>query len=363
MEKMVSCFSGIYSGKKVVVTGHTGFKGSWLCLWLKALGAEPVGIALNPEGINNHWDQLSLDIESHIIDVNNSHDIQRVITNCSPEIVFHLAAQPLVRRSYEDPVLTWKTNVIGTANVLSACIGTPSVKAVVAITTDKVYQNQEWIWGYRELDALGGNDPYSASKAAAELLISSYRKSFLKDDRILLASARAGNVIGGGDWSLDRLIPDLVRAVQKNESLEIRYPTATRPWQHVLDCLSGYLLLGQLLLEQRKVFADAWNFGPDKDGNRSVEDVLSLMKRYWAEVSWYTSAENHPHEAKLLYLDSCKARDSLNWKPVLTFDEAAAWTVEWYQEFVANGGCKSLAQLMTYIELAKDLKLQWASSL
>jgi CDP-glucose 4,6-dehydratase len=361
VENLVRCFSQAYFGKKVLVTGHTGFKGSWLCLWLRSMGAHPIGLSLAPSNNLNHWDQLELPIESHIVDIRDLNAVVNVFRNSEAEIVFHLAAQPLVRRSYVDPPYTWDVNVVGTSNVLSACASVPTIKAIVAITTDKVYENREWVWGYRENDTLGGFDPYSASKAASELVIASYRKSFFSDCRLLLASARAGNVIGGGDWSDDRLIPDLVRAVSDKKSLEIRYPNATRPWQHVLDCLSGYLLLGKALLDRQTMCADAWNFGPDKDGNRAVLDVLSIMKKNWPSVSWHQSPQQHPHEANLLYLDSSKARDLLGWRPVLTFDQAAEWTVDWYRDFVEGKGCRSEIQLDAYFQKALKEKVVWAA--
>lgn len=271
-------FSDIFRNKRVLLTGHTGFKGSWLAIWLTGLGAQVIGVSLSPETEPNHWDLLGLDLDDRRVDIRDADAILNIFTETKPELVFHLAAQPLVRRSYRDPLETWSTNVMGTANVLDACRLTESVRAIVVVTTDKCYENQEWPWGYRENDRLGGHDPYSASKAGAELVAASYRHAFFSnEDGPLLATARAGNVIGGGDWSEDRLIPDLVRATVNNQSLEIRSPNATRPWQHVLESLSGYLLLGQKLLEGQKDFAAPWNFGPEPEGNRSVAEVLEKL--------------------------------------------------------------------------------------
>ena len=278
-------FRGVYKGKKVLVTGHTGFKGSWLSLWLIKLGAKVIGYALEPPTNSNHFELLNLDMVSIIGDIRDRDRLNAIFKKYKPEVVFHLAAQPLVRYSYINPVETFETNVMGTINVFEACRITESVKAIVNITSDKCYENKEWIWGYRESDPLGGYDPYSASKGCAELVTSSYRKSFFnpedysKKHNTLLASARSGNVIGGGDWGKDRLIPDIVRAISKNEKLYIRNPKATRPWQHVLEPLSGYLFLGQMLLEGKTEFADAWNFGPNEGCHTDVETVVKKIKR------------------------------------------------------------------------------------
>jgi len=356
-------FADTYQNRSVLVTGHTGFKGSWLSLWLKELGANVSGIALAPETVPNHWDLLELEMPSHFADVRNTTEVHRLFTDIGPEIVFHLAAQPLVRRSYQDPLETWSTNVMGTANVLEACRQTASVKAVVVITTDKVYENQEWPWGYRENDRIGGHDPYSASKAATELVTDSYRKSFFnRPDSPLLATARAGNVIGGGDWSRDRLIPDIFRAVKTGIPLEIRSPKASRPWQHVLECLSGYLLLGQKLLARQSEYAEAWNFGPEVDSNRTVEEVLTILQQYWTELSWEITAQPQPHETTLLYLDSAKAKARLGWEPVWTLQEALAATADWYQEFNSNSKTISREQLTAFIASANSKNATWITS-
>jgi CDP-glucose 4,6-dehydratase len=356
----MNLFGSCYRGLRVLVTGHTGFKGSWLSLWLQELGAEVAGVALAPDTEPNHWRLLGLDIPDHRLDIRDAEGLTRIVAEFRPEVIFHLAAQPLVRRSYRDPLETWSTNVMGTVNLLDAARRAGGVKAIIAITTDKCYENREWPWGYRENDALGGHDPYSASKAAAEIAAASYRKAFFHGDGApLLATARAGNVIGGGDWSEDRLIPDLVRAVAANCSLEIRSPQATRPWQHVLESLSGYLLLGQNLLEGRKEFGAAWNFGPEPDGNRSVAEVLSRMGAHWPELAWHTTALPQPHEANLLYLDSAKARSRLGWQPIWPLPEALAATAAWYRRYLVEGRVSSHEQLSAYVAAAAAAGVRW----
>ncbi len=356
-------FGGAYAGRRVLVTGHTGFKGSWLALWLHELGAELAGIALDPETKPNHWDLLELPVQDIRLDIRDAEGLAAAVAEARPEVVFHLAAQPLVRRSYRAPLDTWSTNVVGTANLLDACRKTTDVKAIVVVTTDKVYQNHEWPWGYRENDALGGHDPYSASKAAAELVVASYRKSFFSaEDAALIATARAGNVIGGGDWSDDRLIPDIVRATARGESAEIRSPNATRPWQHVLECLAGYLMLGQRLLARDAACAEAWNFGPDAAGNRSVQEVLHAIRAHWPQFSWHLSTGAHPHEAGLLQLDTAKARSRLNWCPVWSLEEALEKTATWYQAQLSGDNLPSREQLLAYVAAARERKVQWATA-
>lgn len=359
----VKDFSGAYRGRRVLVTGHTGFKGSWLALWLTELGATVAGLSLPPEPGPNHWDLLALDIADNRYDVRDFPAVLRCMQDFQPEIVFHLAAQPLVRRSYRDPLETWSSNVMGTANLLEACRKTDSIQAVVVITTDKVYRNNEWPWGYREEDRLGGHDPYAASKAAAEIVVDSYRKAFFAERAapILLASARAGNVIAGGDWSEDRLIPDLVRALHAAQPLEIRSPASTRPWQHVLDCLSGYLQLGQRLLQGEECFAEAWNFGPAESDNRSVADILSLMQKSWPELVWRHGTSAAVHEARLLYLDSAKARSALAWHPVWPLETALHHTADWYRTHGRDGSVISRQQLAAYIVDAKAAAVSWVN--
>lgn len=349
-------FSDIYKGRNVFVTGHNGFKGSWLCLWLQEMGAQVTGLSLPPVTTPNHWDLLGNKIDKEILaDIRDFQNLKQELETAQPEIVFHLAAQPLVRASYNDPLETWSTNVMGTANLLEACRSIPSIKAIVIVTTDKCYENRETDTRYTEDDKLGGYDPYSASKAGAELVTASYRQSFFsKDAAALVASARAGNVIGGGDWSADRLIPDLARAMTKNETLEIRSPQATRPWQHVLDALYGYLLLGQKLLEGKREFADAWNFGPDESGNRTVHDVLEILKKDWPQAAWTETKAAQPHEATLLQLNSDKARTKLTWQPVWNLDSALAETAKWYRAFIEDRKVISRAQLQEYMQGVKS---------
>jgi CDP-glucose 4,6-dehydratase len=309
-------FGGAYRQRKVLVTGHTGFKGSWLALWLTQLGADVIGCALPPATSPNHWELLGLDMVSELSDIRAVGPLAALLQKESPEVVFHLAAQPLVRRSYLDPIETFSTNVMGLVNLLEACRQTPSVRAVVVVTSDKCYENREHNLGYVEDNALGGHDPYSASKGCAEIVTSSYRRSFFNKGHdtpaALVASARAGNAIGGGDWSEDRLIPDAVRAVVVGKPIVLRYPKATRPWQHVLESLSGYLMLGQKLLEGREEFAEAWNFGPGKESSRGVEEVIRMLRKSWEEVRCESSEAGELHEANLLQLDCTKARKKLH---------------------------------------------------
>jgi CDP-glucose 4,6-dehydratase len=355
-------FNNVYAGRRVLVTGHTGFKGSWLTLWLQMMGAEVVGLSLPAETLPNHWSLLNLGIEDHAVDIRDANGVRRAVIDARPEFVFHMAAQALVRRSYHEPLETWSTNVQGTANVLDACRHVTGLRAIVCVTTDKCYQNNEWEWGYRESDPLGGHDPYSASKAGSELVAASYRQSFFSDThKPKLATARAGNVIGGGDWSQDRLVSDLVRAVETQTSLEIRSPYATRPWQHVLECLSGYLALGQSLFDGQNWAAEAWNFGPDLQGNRRVEDVLLAMRIRWPEVQWHATETLQPHEAQLLQLDNSKARTKLKWRPVWTFEEGVNATVDWYRSWLDHREVQSRAQIEQYRSTAKARGLGWAN--
>lgn len=358
----MTAFGDCYRGCRVLLTGHTGFKGSWLALWLTGMGAEVVGVALAPETSPNHWDLLKLDMAEHRVDIRDSASLADIVAAARPDIVFHLAAQALVRRSYRDPMETWSTNVIGAVSLLEACRATKNVRAIVVVTSDKCYENREWEWGYRETDALGGHDPYSASKAATELVVGTYRRAFFNTpDSPLLATARAGNVIGGGDWSEDRLIPDLVRAAATGTTLEIRSPDATRPWQHVLESLSGYLLLGQRLLQGQHETAGSWNFGPETDGNRSVAEVLSILRDRWPDLEWQLTDKPQPHEANLLYLDSAKARARLGWRPVWALDDALAATADWYRAYLTTGQLDSRSQLNAFVASARSAGLDWAA--
>ena len=357
----MTAFDGVFAGKKVLLTGHTGFKGSWLALWLQQLGAEVAGLSLAPSTEPSHWQLLDLNMQEYVQDIRAHAAVQKIVNDVQPHIVFHLAAQPLVRRSYADPLTTWATNVQGTAHVLEACRHAASVQAIVAVTTDKCYENQEWLWGYRENDRLGGHDPYSASKAGAELVAASYRQSyFSKEGSPLLATARAGNVIGGGDWSEDRLIPDMVRASASGQSVEIRSPNATRPWQHVLESLSGYLLLGQRLLQRQPGFAEAWNFGPDESGNQTVSTVLSKLNQNWSGLRWHVTGTPQPHEAGLLQLDSTKARSLLEWLPVWGLDEGLKRTADWYRLYLEKGEISTRQQLADYVDAAQVKRIGWA---
>lgn len=356
-------FSDIYRGKRVLLTGHTGFKGSWLSLWLNELGAKVTGVALTHNAQPNHWDSLNLSHNDYRIDIRDSIALRQIFNDTQPEIVFHLAAQALVRQSYVDPIETWSTNVLGTASILEACRQQETVRAVVVITTDKCYENREWTWGYRENDRLGGHDPYSASKAGTELVAASYRSSFFNTDNSpLLATARAGNVIGGGDWSQDRLIPDLIRSLEKNQPLEIRSPFATRPWQHVLESLSGYLLLGQKLLEGKSAIADAWNFGPMPESNCSVVEVLDKLQKVWPQLRWQVTGNLHPHESTLLYLDSSKAHRLLGWESVWDIDTTLVKTADWYRAWLENKDVISNVQLEDYINHAVQANIEWTKS-
>lgn len=356
-------FGDAYRGKRVLLTGHTGFKGSWLALWLQRLGAHVTGIGLAPDTSPSHWALLRLKgVDDRCVDVRDAAGVAAVFAAARPDVVFHLAAQSLVRRSYRNPLETWSTNVMGTASVLDACRGQPSVRAIVVVTTDKCYENLEWDWSYREVDRLGGHDPYSASKAATELVASSYRDAFFHQDGApLLASARAGNVIGGGDWSEDRLIPDIVRAVAAKSVAQIRSPQSTRPWQHVLEPLSGYLLVGQKLLEGHREFGEPWNFGPADEGNRTVGEVLTRLQANWPAMQWRAGENPQLHEAKLLHLDSSKARRRLQWKPAWGLEQCLAATSAWYRVQLESGAPISARQLDEYIDAARGAGVAWAS--
>ena len=337
---MNNLFKNIYKNKKVLITGHTGFKGSWLALWLNELGADVVGYALDPKTDKDNFvvtglaNKIKKDIRA---DIRDKEKLFKVFKEEKPEIVFHLAAQPLVMESYEHPLETFDTNIMGTVNVLDAIRKTNSVLTGIMITSDKCYENREMIWGYRENDPMGGHDPYSASKGAAELVINSYRKSFLKKDEKSIASARAGNVIGGGDWSDYRLIPDFIRAIEAEQPIEIRNPQATRPWQHVLEPLSGYLLLGAKMMGKPDIYDEAWNFGPYSNEIYPVKDVVEKMIRKLGKGTWKdVSKSNKHHEANLLTLDITKALTQLGWKQVLNFDENIDMTIDWYKNYSTN---------------------------
>jgi len=365
---MKSLFGGIYQGKTVLVTGHTGFKGSWLAYWLQTMGAEVIGYSLQAPTQPNHFNLLNLDIISVIGDIRNQETLDTTFDKYRPDIVFHLAAQALVRLSYKEPVETYETNVMGTLKVLEACRKCTSVKAVVNITSDKAYENKEWIWGYRENDSMGGYDPYSSSKGCAELLISSYRDSYfnLKDygtkHNTLIASCRAGNVIGGGDWAEDRLITDIMVAVSNGEKVKIRNPYATRPWQHVLEPLSGYLYVGQKLLEGKKEFAEGWNFGPSDEGSISVEEVVKHIQQHWDKIDYELNFNgDNPHEANLLKLDCSKAYVKLKWKDVWDSQKTFGLMASWYRSYYEDNIVLTQDNLLEYINDAKAKGVEWAS--
>ena len=360
-------FNGVYNGKRVLVTGHTGFKGSWLVHWLCQMGATVCGYSTEAPSEPAHIDLLKLKCESHIGDIRDISKLQSVVNNFKPEIVFHLAAQALVRLSYAEPIETFDTNIIGSLQVYEACRKSQTVKSIVTITTDKVYQNNEWTWGYREIDRLGGKDPYSASKAAMEIVTQSYihsyfnKNDFGKSHDMLVATARAGNVIGGGDWALDRLIPDIIKASNDNRSVEIRSPHSTRPWQHVLEPLSGYLLLGQKLLERNSESASEFNFGPNITEDLSVKEVVEFLKTKWSKITYVIKEPKIKlHEARLLKLDCTKAFTELNWTPVLTAKDALTLTIDWYKAYYSETSINTKSDLETYIKKAKELGLVWA---
>lgn len=320
-----------WRGRRVLVTGHTGFKGSWLSTWLVQLGSEVTGLALEPYTDPSMFDLLELGkhMDSRIGDIRDASVVDKAVQDCQPDIIIHMAAQALVRDSYADPVETFMTNVMGTTHVLEAARGADNLGAVVVVTSDKCYDNREWVWGYRESDAMGGHDPYSASKGCAELVTASYRKSF--GDDIAVASARAGNVIGGGDWSRDRLIPDIVRAIAAGETVQIRNPGAIRPWQHVLEPLAGYMMLAERLYSEGAAFASAWNFGPAIGDTQPVSALVERLSRNFDALRWQVDEGEHPHEAHFLKLDISKAVSELGYQPRVSLDTALDWTARWYQ--------------------------------
>jgi len=334
-----------WRGRRVLLTGHTGFKGSWLSLWLQAMGATVRGVALTPptEPALFEVARVAEGMEHRVADVRDLAAVRAQMDEFQPEVVLHMAAQPLVRLSYQQPVETYATNVMGTVHVLEAARLAHSVKAVVNVTTDKCYDNREWIWGYREDEPMGGHDPYSNSKGCAELVSAAYRKSFLQAGGIGLATARAGNVIGGGDWALDRLIPDILRALQGNEAVLIRNPHAIRPWQHVLEPLSGYLLLAERLVTHGQADAEGWNFGPRDEDARPVQWIVERLCEDWGRgARWTLQPGDHPHEASFLKLDISKARQRLHWAPRWSLQTALDRIVAWHQAWLAGEDMRAL---------------------
>lgn len=326
-----------WQGKRVLLTGHTGFKGSWLSLWLHSMSAVIRGVALEPPTEPSLFNvaRVAEVLDHKIADIRDYSALRTLVTDFRPEIIFHMAAQPLVRLSYQQPIQTYATNVMGTVHLLEAARHAGSVRAIVNITTDKCYENREWVWGYREDEPMGGHDPYSSSKGCAELISSAYRRSFLQNAGIAMATARAGNVIGGGDWALDRLVPDTLRALEKREPVLIRNPSAIRPWQHVLEPLSGYLQLAESLCMHGQLDAEGWNFGPrDKDA-RPVQWIVEQLCKHWGSgASWASQAGEHPHEASFLKLDISKARQRLHWSPRWSLEVALKHITEWHQAWL-----------------------------
>jgi CDP-glucose 4,6-dehydratase len=349
---MTNLFNNIYPGKKVFITGHTGFKGSWLCLLLNQLGSEVYGYALKPPTCPALFEEAGIGdlVHSHIGDIRDPEHLEQVMQQVQPEIVIHMAAQPLVRESYRIPVETYQTNVMGTVHLLEACRYTNSVKAIVNVTTDKCYENREWHWGYRENEPMGGYDPYSNSKGCSELVTSAYRNSFFNPARyaehgVALASARAGNVIGGGDWAGDRLIPDFIRAISKGEKIKIRSPHAIRPWQHVLEPLTGYLTLAAKLYTEGPQYAQAWNFGPDDNDAKNVEWITGTICRLWGENAAYeTDSHPQPHEANYLKLDCSMAKAELGWHPRWDIQTALQSIVEWHKAWLKGENMREITE-------------------
>jgi len=358
MEEMVMSNTGLidekfWKNRRVLLTGHTGFKGSWLSIWLQNMGAEVRGIALTSPTVPSLFEvaRVSDGMEHRIIDIRNFADVMQQMNEFNPEIVIHMAAQPLVRLSYAEPIETYSTNVMGTVHILEAARRSGAVKAIVNVTTDKCYENKEWIWGYREHEPMGGYDPYSSSKGCSELVSSAYRTSYLKDEKISMATARAGNVIGGGDWSVGRLVPDIMRSLEHKEPVEIRNPKSTRPWQHVLEPLSGYLLLAENLHKYGEEFAEAWNFGPEDDDVQPVQWIVKELCGNWGgNATWCSQSGNHPHEASLLKLDISKAKQRLNWRPRWRLDKTLKNITDWHQAWLSGNDMKKkcLDQIRIY---------------
>ena len=349
-----------WRGKKVFLTGHTGFKGSWLSLWLQQLGAEVTGYALQPPTNPSLFEVANVvqGMKSIIGDIRDGAALAKAMCEAAPDIVIHMAAQPLVRRSYLDPVETYSTNVMGTVHLLEAVRQTQSVRAVVNVTSDKCYENKEWDWGYRENEAMGGFDPYSNSKGCAELVTAAYRSSFFNpakyaEHEIALASGRAGNVIGGGDWAADRLVPDILRAISENRPVVIRNPQAIRPWQHVLEPLSGYLQLAQKLYEEGAAYAEGWNFGPNEEDAKPVRWIVERLTRQWGDgANWKLDQAEHPHEAHYLKLDCSKAKMRLDWHPRWSLSKALEYIIVWHKALQQNQDMRefSLRQIAAFEE-------------
>lgn len=363
-------FNNIYKNKKILITGHTGFKGSWLVAWFKKLKTKKIiGISLNPHTVPNHFiaSNIYKNIIDHRLDLKNLKKVSIILKKEQPDFIFHLAARPLVKESYVDPIKTWETNLIGTINILEALKNIKKKCSVVMITSDKSYQNNEWIWGYRENDRLGGNDPYSASKSASELAINSYVKSFYssKKNKINISIARAGNVIGGGDWSDDRIVPDCIRAWSKRSTAKIRNPNSTRPWQHVIEPIAGYLILAKELYHNKKLHGEAFNFGPKINEDRTVNELVKEASINWNAAKWkFERNKKGPHEAKLLKLNCDKAHQILGWKSILDFEKTIKLTIQWYKHFYNKNKKTNMqnltnSQIEDYCRIAKVNGMEW----
>lgn len=356
---MTSVNPAFWRGRRVLLTGHTGFKGSWLSLWLQSMGAEVVGLALEPQTTPSLFNVagVAAGMTSHVGDIRNYQAVASVVEAERPEIVIHMAAQPLVRLSYDEPVATYATNVMGTVHVLEAIRHVGGVRAVVNVTTDKCYENREWVWGYREGEPMGGYDPYSNSKGCSELVTSAYRRSFFEGKTsVALASARAGNVIGGGDWALDRLVPDILRAIGDGKPVQIRNPHAIRPWQHVLEPLSGYLVLAERLYSDGQEFAEGWNFGPNDDDAKPVQWIVEHITEAWSNgATWQRDEREHPHEANFLKLDISKAKARLDWRPRWSLGQALVQIVDWHKAWLSGADMRDqcLAQINKYQQTVK----------